>query len=436
MIPTLIIAALILMNALFVTAEFAIISVPKATAERRAAQGSRSAALVLSVLQNPRLQDRYIATAQLGITLASLGLGMYGEHVLARALAELLTGVSWASPSTIHGLATVAAIALLTYLHIVLGEMIPKTLALGHAEATAFWLSTPMVWAQRALLPMVVAFNALGVGLLRLLGVRRELAVNSATTDDLRFIVEESVAQGKLSAQAGEVLTELFEFGQRTAAEVMTPRVRVVGIPRAVTPEGLQKLLRRSRHTRYPVYEETLDRIVGVVLVRDLLAALVHGEGLSPRVVRPVPFVPESARLDDVLALMSRARTQAVIVMDEHGGTAGLVTIEDMFQEIVGEIPGSQDRTAPVHRKDGKLRALGVARLEELGEALELELQHEEVDTVSGLVLALLNRPPSVGDLVAWKGVGFRVLSVEGHGVDECEVELRPSVPPIEPTGL
>jgi CBS domain containing-hemolysin-like protein len=424
------------MNALFVTAEFAIISVPKGSTERRAAQGSRSAALVLSVLQNPRLQDRYIATAQLGITLASLGLGMYGEHVLARGLAGLLTGVSWASPATIHGLATVAAIALLTYLHIVLGEMIPKTLALRHAEATALWLSTPMVWAQRALLPMVVTFNALGVGLLRLLGVRRELAINSATPDDLRFIVEESVAQGKLSAQAGEVLTELFEFGQRTAAEVMTPRVRVVGIPRAVTREGLQKLLRRSRHTRYPVYEETLDRIVGVVLVRDLLAALVHGEGLSPRVVRPVPFVPESARLDDVLALMSRARTQAVIVMDEHGGTAGLVTIEDMFQEIVGEIPGSQDRPAPVHRKEGKLRALGVARLEEVGEALELELEHEEVETVSGLVLALLNRPPAVGDLVAWKGVGFRVLSVEGHGVDECEVELRPSVPPLEPAVL
>ncbi|MBX3184563.1 MAG: HlyC/CorC family transporter [Polyangiaceae bacterium] len=436
MLTVLIIALLVLLNGIFVAAEFAIIGVPRSSIERRAAEGSTRAKAVLAILRDPTKQDQYIATAQLGITFASLGLGMYGEHAVAVAIAPYLERIGLGHWISVHGVASVLAIGLCTYVHIVIGEMVPKALALGRAEQSVLLLSTPMRWFKALMYLFVVSLNKLGALLLRAVGVRRQGGLRHHTAAELRFIVEESVEQGELEEEAGDVLIELFEFGTRTAVEVMVPRVRVTGIPLGASPDVLRERLQGKQHTRYPVYKEGLDEIVGMVLIRDLLAALHEGARLSEDRVRPVPFLPETARLGTVLSMMRREKTQLAVVMDEHGGTAGIITMEDLFEEVVGEIDDGRSGPDPVVVVEGGLRALGIARLDEVGDEADADLSHPEVDTVSGLILALLNRPAEVGDAVSYQGFRFVVLSVDGLGVAEAQVtpleaaEVSHSEPP------
>jgi len=434
LVVVLVIAVLIVVNGLFVAAEFAIIGVPKAAIERAALGGSLLAKNVLYVLRDPRHQDRYIATAQVGITFASLGLGMYGEKHVAHGLLAPLAALGVHSVETAHVIASVIAVAGLTVLHIVLGEIVPKTLALQHAEHTALWVSSPMRWIKTLLWPLVVTLEALGNGLLRLLGIERGHTSEAPTAEALRFMVEESVLKGELGAEAGEVMAELFAFSELSAAQIMVARQRVVGLPVGASSAHMQGLVRSAPHSRYPVYEGTLDNIVGMVLVRDVLRHLLEATPLSRDSVRTIPFVPGTARLDAVLARMRRYQTQMVVVMDEHGGTAGIVTTDNMFEEVIGRVADGEAGLAPVYEEAGELRALGVARVDQVAEQLGLELAHGEVDTVSGLVLTLLNRPPEVGDVVRWRGVELRVSSVEGRGVKECAVHVVPTAEPVEPT--
>ena len=427
LIAPLVIAALIFINGFFVAAEVALLGVPRTAIERRAASGGKRALRVRELLRDPKQQDRYIATAQVGITFASLGLGMYGEHVLAGWLGGLFESLGTSRWVAAHTLASVASVALLTYLHIVLGEMIPKTLALHSAERAALWISTPIRWVSGLLFPLVVSLNAMGNGVLRLMGVRRTGGAATHSREELRFVVDESQRAGQLRQESGQVLKELINFESRTAIEAAMPRVRLVGIPLGATRDEVRRVLCQSNHTRYPVFGKDLDHIVGMVHIKDLLRVLSSGTPLTYDTVRPVPFVPRTARLDSVLAVMRREKTQLVVVMDELGGTAGLLTIEDLFEEVVGEIDEGVS-TAPVLQSDGDghLVAAGLRRLDEVGRELGLDLLHDEVDTVSGLVLAKLGRPPRVGDKVEHAEALFEVTAVEGHGVKECRIERQP----------
>jgi len=426
-ITILIVAALLLANALFVAAEFAIVAVPRMAVERRAKLGGRLSGKLLALLVSAQARDRFIATAQLGITVASLGLGMYGEHTLAVWLEPRLDFLGDASFISAHAAASVLAIAALTYLHIFLGEMIPKAIALSHAEATARAVFWPMRGLLFAFYPFVITLDALGAFLLRLAGIRRQKHTReeSYSPEELQLIVEESEAGGALGTEAGKLVRELFEFGDLTAAEVMVPRVRVVGIPVGASPADLRRLLLTHRHTRYPVFDGDLDHIVGMLHVKDLLRRLILEEHIGPSDVRTLPVVPSTASLDSVLSTMQRGHAHMAVVIDEHGGTAGVLSLEDLAEEVVGEI----DEGVPlapnlVRVSETSARVAGTLRLDELGQAFGAELQHDEVDTVNGLVMALLDRPPALGDVVEYDHFRFTVSTLSGHAARQVFVEF------------
>jgi CBS domain containing-hemolysin-like protein len=421
--------AFIVINAIFVAAEFALIAAPKPTLEGRKAKGDRLASLVLAVITSPPRQDRYIATAQLGITLASLGLGMYGEHQLAGWL-ETVIGARL-SDHTRNVTSATIAILLLTIGHIVLGEMLPKGLALQNPIGVAKWAHWPMQVTLGIFYPFVAGLNGIANISLKLLGVSRASDTRDQvyTPEELRLIVEESERGGTIREESGRIVRELFEFADRTAGEVMVPRVRVAGIPIGSSPDEVRRLVLELRRTRYPVYDGDLDHIVGMMHAKDVLRTLMYGEPISTANVRRVPVVPESSSLDDVLGVMREARAHMAVVIDEHGGTAGILNLEDVFEEVVGDIDeGAPTSPSIATESDGRLLVAGTLRLDELGQHLNLDLEHEEVDSVSGLVLALLGRPPVEGDAVDYGRVHVEVTELSGRGVKQARVSVLPQM--------
>ena len=423
LVPVGIIILLLLANALFVAAEFAIVGAPRTSIEHHASQGSFLARNVLRILEDPKLQDRYIATTQIGISVASLGLGMYGEHWLAgqieTVLANLSAPAAWAVS---HTAASVIAVAVLTYFHIVVGEMVPKALALQRPHRTVLYVSPLIRALERTILPLVVALNAFGNGLLSLVGISRREADGERyhTAEELQFIVQESEEGGLLRGESGQLLRDLFEFGDRTAGEAMVPRVLLVGIPVGAEPDELRAIVRTQAHTRYPVYSGDLDHIVGSLHIKEVLRHLISNQPVSARDARELPYVPGPTPVDEVLAAMRRYRAQMAVVMDQHGGTAGLVTMEDLFEEVIGDIEEGRGRAAILREPDGSVRVRGTVRLDEIAKALDWPLEHPKVTTISGLVLLLVGRPALLGDVVSWNQVRVEVTKVAGRGVAEA----------------
>jgi CBS domain containing-hemolysin-like protein len=428
LVPIGIVVVLILLNGLFVAAEFALIATSRAWVEGKASLGDKSARKLRKILASGREQDRYIATAQLGITLASLALGMYGEYRLALWLESHFGFLSeWVNP---HTIASTLAIVFLTYLHIVIGEMVPKSLAIQKAEVTSLWIMRPMTLAQRLFYPLAVLLNGLGNLILRAMRFPRDVTISSHSSEELEYVIRESQEGGLLRKETSEVLQDLLEFSDLKAREVMVPRVRIVGLPLGSVRDDVAEIVREDTHTRYPVYDGDLDNIIGVIHVKDMLKEAMFTKPISQEDIRPVPYVPETAHLDSILETMRKNHAQMVVVKDEYGGTAGLIAMEDLFEEVVGNIDESTGKAPIQVRRDGSLRADGLVRLEELGEKLDIDLEHEDVDTVGGLIMTILGRIPLKGDTVEYKGLRFVVSAVEGHSVSRCKIYIMSEAAP------
>jgi len=422
-----IILALLLANAVFVAGEFAIVGVPRTSIERLASLGNTLARRVIRILDSVKRRDRYLATTQIGVSLASLGLGMYGEHVVAESIAAWLEPLNVSRWVAAHTIGSVVAVALLTYGHLVIGEMVPKALALQGAERTAMLVSPAIEAIEKAILPLVIALDALRALTVRAIGISGEVAEEERyhSTEELQLIIQESQEEGLLRGESGRILRELFEFGDLKAWQVMVPRVRLVAVRIGTTADQLRDIVRTRPHTRFPVHTGDPDNIVGMVHIKDVLRHIVLQQPVTMGDARHVPYIPATTPLDEMLSAMRRARAQMAVVMDEHGGTAGIVTIEDLFEEVVGEIDEGRGRT-PI-RRDATERLLvrGTVRLKDAAEAIGRSLEHPDVQTISGLVLTLLGRPASVGDVVTWNGVRIEVTGVSGRGVADTALTYR-----------
>ena len=421
------VAALILLNAIYVAAEFALVGAPRSRLEALARSGVPRARRVLALSGSLRALDRSIATAQLGITVASLGLGMYGEHAVAALLRPLLEGVvPFAGPAS-HGLASGVAIAGLTFLHIVLGETVPKAIALQHPVRTSLAIEVPIRVTRFALTPFVWFLDVVGAQVLRLLRVPSETdAARAHTTEEIEALIEEGGSGGVIGTRLAEILVNLLEFHELPVRKIMIPRTRVVGMEAGITMVEALRILRETEHTRYPVCEDDLDHIVGFVHAKDLMRAFGGDGSFDLRTLaRPLPHIPAEAPARHLLRELREQRVQMAVVLDEHGGTAGIATFEDLIEEIFGEVQDEFDLEEPPIRRLTPLIALvdGALRVDELNESLNLSLPDDLVDSVGGLVLHALGRTARLGDIVRFEGVTLTVESVRGHAVTRVRLE-------------
>jgi CBS domain containing-hemolysin-like protein len=305
--------------------------------------------------------------------------------------------------------------------------MVPKALALQSAERTAMLVSPAIEAIEKAIVPLVIALDALRALTVRAIGIRGEVAEEERyhSTEDLQLIIQESQEEGLLRGESGRILRELFEFGDLKAWQVMVPRVHLVAVPIGSTADNLRDIVRTRPHTRFPVHTGDPDNIVGMVHIKDVLRHIVLQQPVAIGDARPVPYIPATTPLDEMLSAMRRARAQMAVVMDEHGGTAGIVTIEDLFEEVVGEIDEGRGRTPIWRDPSGRLLVRGTVRLKDAGDAIGRSLEHPTVQTISGLVLTLLGRPAAAGDVVTWNGVRIEVTAVSGRGVADTALTYR-----------
>ncbi len=423
---------LICVNGVFVAAEFALISASRPRLEQHASEGSRAARFLLRTLSEAALGDRYIATSQLGLSLASLGLGMYAERELVGLLTPWFSSLVEA-----HAVATVVVLGGLTFADIALGEMVPKSIGLVYAERTALLLAWPMRLFERILAPLVWGLSWIGHVVLRLLGLPISADVSFVySADELRLIVQESHQKGMLEGAEHDLMQNVIDFSKRVVRQVMVGRMKVVGLPQESTVDEALRCVATDGYTRIPVYERDMDHIVGMLHVKDLVRSRRKFPGTRPvrELVRALPFIPETMPTDALFDRMRADRVQMAVVLDEHGGTAGIVTMEDLIEEVFGEVRDEFDveEVEPIAAlADGTLRVRGDVLLVEVVEHLARGDAHwTDVETLNGLVMDRLGRPPQVGDAVEDQQLRIVVESVDGLTVALARVhDLVPAGP-------
>jgi putative hemolysin len=415
------VAVLILLNGFFVAGEYGLVTVRRTRmlelAER---EHSRRAREVLAITQSP---PRFIAAMQLGVTLTSLAIGALGEHALAKAFDPILA----------TALAVILAYLILTFLHVVIGELVPKAIALAYSERTALAVATPVRTFFVVFAPLVWVLRRSTVAVLRVFGLAEPGAGGAVHSEaELKMLVSESTERGEIEEGEQEMLYKVFDFADKEVADVMVPRPEVVALSIDLPPEEALQAVLDSPYTRYPVYRGSLDEIVGVLHVRDLIEAM-HDRGIASvrveELIRPAYMVPETKDLAALLTEFRRTNQHMAIVINEYGAMEGIATLEDVLEEIVGEIEDEFDLPDETIERidDDTIRIDGTFPIDDFNEQFETDLPQEDYHTIAGFVFGALGRAAQRGDVVEDHHVRFHVDEVEGSRIQRLTITFLPA---------
>ncbi len=432
-IDLLALAALLLVNAFFVMAEYALVTARSTRLEEMEREGVPRAARARRMLREP---SRYIATTQLGITMAGVGMGWVGEPAFAFLLERVL-GVPLRAlgETAARGLSGLVAFILVTFLAVVLSELVPKSLTLDNPERIALRVARPLELLSQIGRPLVWLLER-SAGL-----VARGLGASGSTrrgashsVQELKLLVDAAERSGTLEGHEREMIHAVFDFGDLRVREVMVPRTEMIAVPASATIDDLIATATKHPYSKFPVFEGTPDQIIGVAHIKDLMRAR-HGQSQAASargLMREALFVPESLRVQNLLARFRARRQHLAIVLDEYGGTAGMVTLEDLLEEIVGEVSDAFDRTPPPVKRlpDGSALIDGLMLIEEVNQALGLDLSDAHYDTIAGYVLGRLGRIARLGDELNVQGIRMRVEALDGRRIARLSIGHAAPAPP------
>ena len=435
-IPSIIIILLILMNGLYVAAEFALVTAPRPQLQKRAEKGSAIAKNLLQIVSSAESQNKYITTAQVGITIASLGLGMYGEHAFAEWFIAPLHHISNLAEPIAHTLASILSVSLLTYFHVVIGEMIPKSFALQSGVNTIIMLYRPLIISERIFSPIVFILNKISILFLHLFeDSGNNNSTRLFTTQDLEYIVSESKDSGLLEESDRLFIENIIDLDERIASQIMTPRNRIKAIKANSTIPEISKYICSTNKTRYPVYENSLDNIVGILHIKDLARWQTENHEdntLPPELIRPVILIPESLQLNELLKKFQEEQTQIAITLDEFGGTAGIISFEDLIEEVVGEILDEFDSEKPPFQElaPGVIRVRGDVILDEITQLYGLQFdESSHSNSIGGFVMSQIGSIPEPNDTVNLDTYSITVEKVENRAITSVRIKYKLNTP-------
>lgn len=420
---------LVLLNGFFVAAEFAIVKVRASQIEIRAKTGSRVAKIAKHMTQH---LDGYLAATQLGITLASLGLGWVGEAVMEHMLRNVLTasGASEAVIASFSGtLAPIIAFSIITILHIVFGELAPKSLAIQRPVNTTMAIALPLHFFYIVCRPFIWLLNGFANVILKVFGINN-IAGHEAhhSSEELQYLLDQGKESGALDTNEHELIKNVFDFNERVVKNIMVPRTKISGIELHANHTDVMDFVIKEGYSRIPVYDETIDKIIGIIHAKDILPLLVKKtEWTLKEIIRKPFFIPETKKINDLLSELQLKRIQIAIVLDEFGGTAGMVTLEDIVEELVGEIQDEYDEEKPIVDKvsDTEFIVNASASLYDVNEYLPHDLPEDgDYDTLAGLVSDLFGKIPEVGEVHEFNGYNFTILKKTEQNIETVKLEL------------
>jgi len=426
-----IIAFLLFVNAFFVAAEFALVKVRKTRLEQLSNEGDKNAKRALRLITD---MNKMLAAAQLGVTIASIALGWVAEATIVQLIKPIVELVPCLNPTiTAHSIAVPISFITVTYFHVLLGEQIPKCFALKYPDKISLFVAAPMEWFITIFKPFVLSLLVIGDKLLETFNVPKEDTSLAHSTEELDMLVDASYNEGVLNETEAEMLHNMFKFSDLMAKQVMLPRTDMICIPNDITCEELNSFALENQYTRYPVYEENIDKILGFIHVKDLYSlAMKHSDFKINDLIRPILLIPETMTLDNLVIEFKKSHSQMAVVIDEFGGTSGLITLEDVLEEIIGDVQDEFDEEDEADIKEVKENtyiANAMMRIDELVEYFDLDeaqFEEDDVETIAGLVVKLLGRIADVQDQVTFNGLTFTVVEIDGARITKLEIYKEP----------